>query len=290
VVSATTLPLLVALWAVGCGDDGSGQNNNPTDGSTPADTAVVGDGDTVAEGSVVCGNGTREIDEECDGLDLSGRLCESLGHEGGLLRCTDDCRFEESHCYDEPSVFRAADVADVCSQTPSEDCTPADMGFVLSEYGSIVTRHPTTQDASPVYRLVSFVERLGPFNIDVLVTDHQGNPMANVPVAFHWPDAPEDSRPDEWKIKKLTTLTGANGIAGFALGGGAYLPCCGCGGPHAVWISEPGEAPNSTVASDLADYLGMLGNTNHRHLDLIFQRVDPPPAGRPADAVRCPLQ
>ena len=284
----TVAATVMLVWISGCGGGSGG--NDPTDGSTTADTSVANDGATLPEGSVVCGNGTREVDEECDGLDLSGRNCESLGHAGGPLGCNDDCRFDESHCYDDPAVFRAADVADVCSQTPPEDCTPADMGFVLSEYGSIVTRTPDTGEASPVYRLAAFVERLGPSNIDVLVVDHQGNPMADVPVAFYWPDAPEDSRPDEWKIKKLTTMTGANGVAGFALGGGAYLPCCGCGGPHAVWISEPGAAPNTTVASDLADYLGMLGNTNHRHLDLIFQRVDPPPAGRPSDATRCPLQ
>ena len=75
--------------------------------------------------------------------------------------------------------------------------------------------------------------------------------------------------------------------AGFALGGGAYLSCCGCGGPHAVWVSEPGAMTDTSVPSDLADELGMLGGTNHRHLELIFQRTQPD--ANPANAVRCPL-
>lgn len=31
------------------------------------------------------------------------------------------------------------------------------------------------------------------------------------------------------------------------------------------------------------------GGTSHRHLDLRFQRVDPPPATPPVSAVQCPL-
>jgi hypothetical protein len=53
-------------------------------------------------------------------------------------------------------------------------------------------------------------------------------------------------------------------------------------------VSEPAGAPDTSVPSDLADALGMLGGTNHRHLDIIFQRIDP--ATPPADGVRCPLQ
>ncbi|MBN2359118.1 MAG: hypothetical protein JXR83_06670 [Deltaproteobacteria bacterium] len=188
----------------------------------------------------------------------------------------------------DPAVFRAADEAAVCTPTPAADCTPADLAFVAAEYGSTVQRAGGGEQAR-VYRLIAFVERVGPSNIDTLVVDAAGAPIAGLPVAFYWPDAPETARADEWYGKKLTTNTGANGIAGFALGGGAYLDCCGCGGPHAVWVSEPGQAAGTTVASDLADRLGMLGGTNHRHLDLIFQRVDPPPAPQPVDAVRCPV-
>jgi hypothetical protein len=32
----------------------------------------------------------------------------------------------------------------------------------------------------------------------------------------------------------------------------------------------------------------MIAGTNHRHLDLVFQRVDPP--SEPVDGARCPLR
>lgn len=288
------VPLLLAV--AGCGDNGpASSNNNGGDGSVgdsgvPDDGAVNPDGSVPADSGQDCGNHFRENTEQCDGPDLGGQTCAGLGHEGGPLGCAANCTFDESRCYDDPVVFRAADQAEVCSSTPQQDCTLADMGFVLSEYGSTLERGDDAGGTRAVYRLMAFVERLGPSNIDVLVTDRNGAPLAGVPVAFYWPDAPETSRPDEWYPKKVTTTTGANGIAGFALGGGAYLPCCGCGGPHAVWVSDPGPTPDTTVPTDLADHLGMLGNTNHRHLDLIFQKVDPPPAPGPTGAVRCPLQ
>lgn len=36
--------------------------------------------------------------EECDGADLGGRSCESLGYLRGTLRCTADCRLDRSGC------------------------------------------------------------------------------------------------------------------------------------------------------------------------------------------------
>ena len=188
----------------------------------------------------------------------------------------------------EPAVFRSADPLAVCSPTPPETCTPSDLAFVASEYGSTFTRHDAEGGTATAYRLVAFVEREGPSNIDVLVVNEQAQPMAGVPVAFYFSSAPDPSRADEWYPNKVTGVTGANGIIGFALAPSAYLPSCGSGGPHAIWVSEPGATPDTTVPSDLADALGMLGGTNHRHLDLIFQRTSPGQAA--ADAVTCPVQ
>ncbi|MGH9867982.1 MAG: hypothetical protein ACREAA_07460 [Candidatus Polarisedimenticolia bacterium] len=40
----------------------------------------------------VCGNGVREAPYEiCDGPDLGGRTCMSLGWAGGVLACYQDC-------------------------------------------------------------------------------------------------------------------------------------------------------------------------------------------------------
>jgi hypothetical protein len=53
-------------------------------------------------GPAVCGNERKEGEEQCDGADLGGESCESLGYEqGGVLSCTDTCRFEASECVGE---------------------------------------------------------------------------------------------------------------------------------------------------------------------------------------------
>jgi hypothetical protein len=39
----------------------------------------------------VCGNGIIELGEICDGPDLAGDSCISLGYEGGELACNSDC-------------------------------------------------------------------------------------------------------------------------------------------------------------------------------------------------------
>lgn len=182
----------------------------------------------------------------------------------------------------DPAVYRTPDVNTVCGPTPADPCTASDMTWVANEYGSTVTR---ADGDGEVYRLLALVEREGPANLDVFVIDAAGQPLVGVPVAFYFDSAPEPSRPDEWYPVKVTGVTEASGRVGFALAGSAYLGC-GEGGPHAIWISQPGPAPDTTVPSDLADRLGMLVGTNHRHLDLLFQRVTP---GDALLAPFCPL-
>lgn len=45
-----------------------------------------------------CGNGTIEGTEECDGSNLDGETCESLGYDGGTLSCS-ECSFDTSQCF-----------------------------------------------------------------------------------------------------------------------------------------------------------------------------------------------
>ncbi len=68
--------LILAMGAVGCSDDDSGDP---------------------------CGNGVIDstLGEQCDTDDLGGASCESLGHGGGALPCSDQCTFDESGCTDD---------------------------------------------------------------------------------------------------------------------------------------------------------------------------------------------
>jgi hypothetical protein len=158
-----------------------------------------------------------------------------------------------------------------CLPTPGEpevfdmEGVERDMAWVSEQYGATYAR--CAADAAcgmgGVYRLTELREIEGPSNIDVWVFDEGGSPIASLPVAFYWPDAPDTSREDEWYPVKLTELTNTEGRVGFAMGPGAYQGP-GEGGPHAVWVSD------EAFPSDLADRLGMLAGTNHRHLNVTF--------------------
>lgn len=47
----------------------------------------------------LCGNGLTDLGEVCDGLDLNGNSCLTLGYSGGTLACAPGCQdFDVSGC------------------------------------------------------------------------------------------------------------------------------------------------------------------------------------------------
>lgn len=48
--------------------------------------------------NVGCGDGSIDTGEDCDGDDLGGANCGSLGYDGGTLACGGSCFFDESSC------------------------------------------------------------------------------------------------------------------------------------------------------------------------------------------------
>ena len=50
------------------------------------------------EPAAVCGNGIIELAEECDGEELGGMTCESLGEGTGTLACNSECILDVSMC------------------------------------------------------------------------------------------------------------------------------------------------------------------------------------------------
>jgi 6-phosphogluconolactonase (cycloisomerase 2 family) len=88
--------------------------NNVIDPSEFCDGDAVGGGDCASEGfplggeiacgatcedydvsgclTQLCGNDTIEGNEDCDGTDLNGQTCESLGLGGGVLACSSSCQ------------------------------------------------------------------------------------------------------------------------------------------------------------------------------------------------------
>lgn len=45
-----------------------------------------------------CGDGTVNGEEQCEGDDLAGATCQSLGFVAGTLSCASDCRYDTSRC------------------------------------------------------------------------------------------------------------------------------------------------------------------------------------------------
>jgi hypothetical protein len=45
-----------------------------------------------------CGNGNIDGSEQCDGANLNGSTCQSLGYGGGTLACSGTCTYDTSAC------------------------------------------------------------------------------------------------------------------------------------------------------------------------------------------------
>ena len=72
--------------------------------------------DVCSDGVGDCGNGIKEIGEDCDGSDFGGVTCETSGCASGSLTCATDCTIDTSTCTGCPTC----DDDGVCEQY--EDC------------------------------------------------------------------------------------------------------------------------------------------------------------------------
>lgn len=53
----------------------------------------------------VCGDNKVRGSEACDGTDLAGQSCTSLGYDGGALACDGACAFDVSGCFSVPAAI-----------------------------------------------------------------------------------------------------------------------------------------------------------------------------------------
>ncbi len=86
---------LLAILPVACAFQTGGLGGAPaggTGGHAPTTTT------TGTATGPRCGDGVRQGSEACDGKDLDGASCASLGFSGGPLACGSDCTLDESGC------------------------------------------------------------------------------------------------------------------------------------------------------------------------------------------------
>jgi hypothetical protein len=158
-----------------------------------------------------------------------------------------------------------------------------DWHWLVANFGAIrVERTELPEGVSHHYRIVKLQDAEGPAVKIVHVQDQTGKPQEGVRVVRYWPDAPrlpEWSPPaSRWQERGVYGDTNVNGDIGFGMGrGDYYFPPDG--GASAVWIAS------SQGPSDYISGMGMLGGTNHRHIDVTFElqgeEGQPPPTPTP---------
>jgi hypothetical protein len=155
------------------------------------------------------------------------------------------------------------------------DPQTVDEAWLRKTFGDVQVQSAVTkfklQPGQWYYKLVYLDARLGDANIIINVRDRLGAPVEGAVTLFGWPDAPDHHLTDEganWTETGVPGVTNAEGDVGPGLGTGAYYsPDKGERGPHFVWVYDP------ALPSDYVDGLGMLGMTNHAHLNLGYRAV-----------------
>jgi hypothetical protein len=92
----------------------------------------------------ICGNGIIEGGEDCEGDDLGGATCESLGYGPGTLSCDIACSFDTSGCSPAPTPTPTSTPTPTLTPTPTEvaaTSTPAPAA--TSTPGPAATSTPT---------------------------------------------------------------------------------------------------------------------------------------------------
>ncbi len=122
------------LWLLnGCALDKSFQSEGGAGGQAG--------GTTTSSGGSLCGNGKKDLGENCDGSDLSGQNCESQGFAGGILKCSATCVFDPVTCLTcGDGIKNGADVCDG-SDLNSKKCADLVSG---SPGGNLICRTDCT--------------------------------------------------------------------------------------------------------------------------------------------------
>lgn len=157
-----------------------------------------------------------------------------------------------------------------------------DWGWLVARFGPLVI-HPAFEGLG--WRVVKLQERadlektIAPQEAATIIVKcllADGRPVDMLRSAWYWPDAPQD--PFAMPVNGLPEgmvygravwgYTNLNGEIGHAMGSGAYYFPPNIG-PHATWVYG--------ANSDVVFGLGMLGGTNHDHLDVTFQQSEGEP-------------
>lgn len=132
-----------------------------------------------------------------------------------------------------------------------------DPAWLLDRFGPV-----TVEGSSDRFYVELLREVEGPTSMTVTIRDKNGSPIDGQAINFGWPDG------------EVTGHTDVGGAVGFGMGGGAYY-------------FPPNKGPHYVIVDELrVEGLGMLGGTNHIHIEPTFREWDsgaPPPVEPPPD-------
>ena len=147
-----------------------------------------------------------------------------------------------------------------------------DMAWLWEEFGDVTFQraepHP---EAGFVFRLIALRAKCGPASLIVKVVDENGLPLKKYAVIRSWPEAPElpdfsGTTAKQWTKTGIVGKTNVEGDVGFGMGtGDYYFPPEG--GASSVYVADF-DGPGDYLTG-----LGMIGATNHCHIDSTFQRI-----------------
>ena len=139
-----------------------------------------------------CGDGSRDPREPCDGSDVGGLTCSTLGFDSGILKCTNACQLDTSSCFHKERCDQPGDE----DGNGSADCADPSCATFPSCLKLSVKTVPGAADASSRVHLV------------LAVQDASGKAVNDARVAVTAP-------PGAWAGPP--TATGADGQAFFDL-------------------------------------------------------------------------
>jgi len=118
-----------------------------------------------------------------------------------------------------------------------------DVAWLTDRYGPV----QVIDDGGEYWLAEIHEDTSGQVSVIVTVLDVDGKPVQAVPVKWGWPDG------------QIEALTGADGKVSFSMGGGAYY-------------YPPESGPHYVVVDRVrVNGLGMLGETEHHHLNLVYR-------------------
>ena len=166
-----------------------------------------------------------------------------------------------------------------------------DWAWLRERYGNVRVHETAFHSDNETFKLVELREKIGPASCVVRVLDEHGAPVHRA-VAQGWRDGeqlpddmdPLNGLPQGYPNKGDAAFPNENGDVGFGWGGGEYYDPATQEGAHYYWVCA--------FYSDVLTGVGMLMETEHAHMEPVFQRVveepepGPGPEPSPSEWVR----